>query len=400
MQISKIKILNSLLILIPLAFLVTTCGDQVLNPNDIARILVENDEGMLNHRIQYFDDKEVPIEPAASLNKEGDFLTKNVQLRLLAEVEPPTLNGRKLHASHVTLQEGYAYVSYSTVNADFGGGVEIFDTHIGDRPIIRSMALFNDTDVSIAMEMDGKLYLGEATDSDHNSDFKSPAVLEVITLENHRLTNHSQRIDLPSFNANDVAVFDNAIFVTSGTTNGALSVFEQNSLSLLDQIPIHGAKAVAQHTDFVVVMEGTGTNLHLYERSSRKFLTTINLGCPNFFTAKAEIDVVRDKVYLSAWDCGMMVVDLEEKVVTSGIPAPNGSFCNAVSVDGDLLLMANGSAGLLIARITETGFEEIGSAKFEGSTNFVAAKDDLVFVANGTGGLKILRMVRERVLLP
>ena len=53
------------------------------------------------------------------------------------------------------------------------------------------------------------------------------------------------------------------------------------------------------------------------------------------------------------------------------------------------------SGGLSVLSITENGFEEIGSTKFEGSTNFVASVDNLLFVANGSGGLKVLRIERD-----
>ena len=233
-------------------------------------------------------------------------------------------------------------------------------------------------------------------DSDHNLNFKTPAVLEVITLDDYRLTDLSERVDLPSFNANDLACFDDAIFVTTGIADGALSIFDQheNGLTLSKEIKIGAAKAIDKNKEVFAVMEGTGTNLHLFDRSSREFLKTIPLGCPNFYKAKAEIQVVRDRIYLSAWDCGMMMYDLKKETL-KGFPAPEGGYCNAISVNHELAFMANGSDGLSVLFISENGFEEIGRTKFAGSTNFVITNGNLLFVANGSGGLKVLRIERD-----
>ena len=89
-----------------------------------------------------------------------------------------------------------------------------------------------------------------------------------------------------------------------------------------------------------------------------------------------------------------MIYDLKKDTL-KGFPAPEGGHCNAISINLELAFMANGSDGLSVLFITENGFEEIGSVKFAGSTNFVATLDDLLFVANGSGGLKVLRIERD-----
>ncbi|MCH8873149.1 hypothetical protein IH824_10325 [candidate division KSB1 bacterium] len=395
MTILKSKNFARTISLIGFTLLITVCGKQVLDPFEAERIVLENDPEILNSRIKYFN-QEIPLDSPSSLSKAGASKRTHTKLILLAEVEPPEIDGHKLQANHVTLNDDHAYVSYSTRNNEFRGGVEIFGLKTADRPFSRSLALFRDTDITVAIAWDDRLYLGGATDSDHNSNFKTPAVLEVITLDDYRLTDLSERVDLPSFNANDLACFDDAIFVTTGTTDGTLSIFDQHEdgLILSKEIKIDAAKAIDKNKEYFVVMEGTGTNLHLFDRPSREFLKTIPLGCPNFYKAKAEIQVVRDRIYLSAWDCGMMIYDLKKETL-KGFPAPEGGHCNAISINLELAFTANGSDGLSVLFITENGFEEIGSVKFAGSTNFVATIDDLLFVANGSGGLKVLRIERN-----
>jgi len=395
MTILKSKNFARTISLIGFTVLSTVCGKQVLDPFEAERIVLENDHEILNGRIKYFN-HEIPLDSSSSFSKTASSKRPHTKLILLAEIEPPEIDGHKLQANHVTLSNDYAYVSYSTRNNEFRGGVEIFDLKTADRPVSRSLILFRDTDLSMAIEWDGRLYMGGATDSDHNSNFKTPAVLEIITLDDYRLTDISERVDLPSFNANDLACFDDAIFVTTGTTDGTLSIFDQheNGLIFSKEIKINAAKAIDKNKEYFVVMEGTGTNLHLFDRPSREFLKTIPLGCPNFYKAKAEIQVVRNRIYLSAWDCGVMMYDLKKETL-KGFPAPEGGHCNAISVNLELAFMANGSDGLSVLFFSENGFEEIGSTKFSGSTNFVATDGDLLFVANGSGGLKVLRIERD-----
>ncbi len=391
---SRTRIRFSVFILFSVSCFFYACGNQPTEPaNNGDRIQLENDEATLSAQITYVN-KTIPVE--FSTRKTGaSYLSQTVpfQLKLRAEVSPPIVDGQFLHASHVTFDDSHAYVSYSTAQNQYRGAVEIVDVVNPEHPILLSQALFLDTDITIATAFAGKLFLGEATASDRNPVFDTPACLEILDLQANRLTDNSQRFDLPSFNANDVACFDNSVFVTSGTTNGALSVFKQHALSLEKQIPLEGAKAIDKTDSYVLVLEGTGTNLHLFDRSTLTFIKTISLGCDNFLQEKAEMAVDGDNVYLSAFRCGVLVVDLKNETVATAIPAPTGGQTNGVSVANGRLFMANGSDGLMIGKITLAGIVSLGKATFEGSTNFVASKDNLVFVANGVGGLKILEIV-------
>ncbi|RMF61995.1 MAG: hypothetical protein D6743_12755 [Calditrichaeota bacterium] len=375
--------------------LLAACGAQPTAPSDSSRITLTQDEAALNARVQYYEDESIPLYSLDLSTDLNHIAQQNgFQIKLRAEVAPPRFQGHTLHAVHVTFDKRRAYVAYSTVNDTYRGAVEIYDITRKSHPRILSQALFADTDITIAARFGDKLFLGEATDSNADPRFNSPACLETIELRDNRLTDRSQRVDLPSFNANDIACFDSTIFVTSGTTHGAVSLFHAHSLTLSHKIELEGAKAVDHSEREIVVMEGTGTRLHLFNRKTREFVRTIEIGCTNFFQAKAEIQVVNEKVFLSAWECGVKVVDLGSGAIAATIPAPDGGHCNAVSVDGDLIFMADGSDGLLIAKMDGTGYEILGRAKFDGSTNFVAARENTVFVANGTGGLKILEIVR------
>ena len=103
--------------------------------------------------------------------------------------------------------------------------------------------------------------------------------------------------------------------------------------------------------------------------------------------------MINDKVYLSAWEDGMKVVDLNSGSIIGAIPVRSGGVCNGVSVAGEFVFMANGLNGMLVAQITESGFAPIGRAVFPGSTNFVTARGNQIFVANGRGGFIYIELI-------
>ncbi|MFQ5649274.1 MAG: hypothetical protein ACE5IY_04975 [bacterium] len=388
-----------------LPFFLAACGNQTMAPVETDRIVIENDESILNQRVQVLENVSVELSrsnststikpsPKHTIQQATKLAAGKMRLMLRAEVPPPTLEGHRLYATHVTFDKKHAYVSYSTKNDAYRGGVEIFDINHIRRPKLRSQALFLDTDITIARQNENRLFLGEATDSDQNDDFATPACLEVIHLRSGVITRKTTRVDLPSFNANDVACFDETVFVTAGTTDGRLIIFQNHGTNISKTIAIPGAKAVKKHRDYVLVLEGTGTRLHLVNRTTCAFVKTIDLGCTNDFQGKAEMDVDGDRVYISAGSCGMLALDLASETVVTTIPAPDNGVTNGVSVTNGFVFLANGTDGLQVAQMTDSGCDILGSARFEGSTNFVAADGEVVFVANGLGGLKILEIVR------
>ncbi len=78
---------------------------------------------------------------------------------------------------------------------------------------------------------------------------------------------------------------------------------------------------------------------------------------------------------------------------------------NAVAVDGDLVFISNGEAGVYVAQgsqsFDETGSEEqqqitlLGKLQFDDlqSVNHVAIKNNYLIIASGLGGLKTVEVL-------
>ncbi len=358
--------------------------------DNMGRMTIDNDEDNLNLRVDYFDE-DITIEPLeASPGK-----APGIKIKLRATVLPPEVDGVNLHANHVTVDEDYAYVSYHTKGEKYCGGIEIINIADIKHPQIISQGIFNDTDATIAVRSDNKIFLGEATDSDSNESFDSPAALEVITLSDGKLTIDTQRLDISSYNANDILLFGSKVCVTTGTTGGALTIVDGDDFSVEKVIPLEGAKAIDSTEDTIIVMEGTGAKLHLYDYEY-ELIKEIDLGLESNYQAKAEIDILDDRVYLSAWDAGMQVFDLNSEEIVNSVLVQNDGVCNAVSVDGNYAFMANATEGVYVVEITSQDLEVVGSIKFKAkenfeNANFVAVNNNKLFVAT-TGGLMIFEI--------
>ena len=95
MTILKTKNFVRTISLIGFCFLITVCGKQVLDPIDVDRIVLENDDEILNSRIKYMN-QEIPLDTSSSLSKTAASKRPHTKLILLAEIEPLRLTGNLL----------------------------------------------------------------------------------------------------------------------------------------------------------------------------------------------------------------------------------------------------------------------------------------------------------------
>ena len=408
---------------------------------EVGRIKVENDPAALRGRTHLTSEPLaiVPVGPAATAPRSPS--DESFSLVLVAEIDPPEVDGTSLQASHSIIKGNKAYVAYNVQGPVRKGGVDVFDVSQPDAVELVSSALFEDTDVS-AIDNHGSsaLYLVAATD---DPAFATPAVLEVVDLQGGKLTTTSTRIDLPSYVGTGVRVKGDRVYVTSGTGGdpvGGLSIFERRTLELAAFDAFEDARAVDVKGDLVVAMRGTSGELRLYEKQSGGLFQTYATGGANIPESKSTVFVSDGCAFYAAGDEGLRVVELGSgaAVVTLPVPdidgvAPEDEVTNGASASGNLLFIANGGAGLFVALATHSlgsssgtvaenddddgigrgegvsaisscacssadfGLEIIGQVQFPDgpSANYVDSKGNLLFVANGRGGLSIVRIDRS-----
>ncbi|MBF8248183.1 MAG: hypothetical protein HW374_983, partial [Bacteroidetes bacterium] len=192
---------------------------------------------------------------------------------------------------------------------------------------------------------------------------------------------------------------------------GGLSILSQTTLlPIVSSDLFLDARAVDIYGSSIVAMQGTPARLRKYLVATNAFQTSYTVGGATIAESKSALVVLFDRALVAVGDGGLKVFDLVNGVITDSVArasvsglTPDKTVTNAVSVNGDLVFLANGEAGVYVvqsARNLETqstgatnltllGKMQFGTAE---SANFVASKNSLLFIATGLGGLKIVEI--------
>ena len=410
-----------------LVFLQVSCKDSpsILAPPDEPgnqandRITIINEDDELTGRVQYLD-QDVPIDPtdwvegaamASAAQPHRD--TPTFSMRHVASVLPPLMDGELLQATSIAIRGGRATVSYNMMGARYRGAIDIFNISDKSRPKLRSQALFNDTDVNSVSIIEGNLYAAVSTG---DPTFPYPAGLELLKLQRDKLVlEGNQRLGLTSYAGTGVFATGTTIYTTSGD-DGGLSIVDEHTMAMYTAIDMHDARWVDAADGKVVVVQGTPGQISVYDEESMSLLGTYPFTGAGIPGSKSTVQVVGGKAFIAAGDGGVQILSVNTGAVVGYVPLPDAValhldpaivVTNAVAVDGDLLFISNGGAGVYVAQgsrsFEDTGSEEpleitlFGKLRFNGlqSVNHVAFKNDYLIIASGLGGLNIIELLRD-----
>ncbi len=411
----------------------TSCYEQVAGPSEETdgRVTIVNDSSTLAERIEYTDE-EVPIEPpdpqTFASSPGGPSLMppalapSSVDLRLIAEVDPPTVNGVELQATSISARTTAAFlVSYNVRGDTFLGGVDYIINWFGRFPRVLSAAYFADSDVSAVGLNGSAIYAATATD---DPSFSSSAALDVLGLSFFGLRIlGAGRQDLSSFAATSALAVGQVIYVTTGD-GGDLYALDANDLSILAQFPLDDARWVAHDADGgrIVVVQGTPGRIAVFEEGnfsggSLNLLGTYPFDGADVPESKSTVEVVGGKAFIAAGSEGVQIMCLDDGSIVGSVPRPDPAslgldpsvvVTNAVSVEDDLMFISNGEAGVYVAAgdeaFDETSCSEAQNVGVMGrlqfgtleSVNHVDYRSGVLVVAAGLGGLKIVAVTIER----
>ena len=339
-------------------------------------------------------------------------LTKNYAFKLVAEVDPLVYNGNTLQATHVKIVDHYAFVTYNTRGDMYLGGLEVFDVRDIKNPVIIWQAIFKTTDISAVDYFNNKIYLVGATDlSVDSTNLAAPAILEVLSLDaQHKISKIDTIIGLSSYAGTSVIATENGIYATSGST-GDLKIFD-HSYKLLQTKPLDDARAIDKNANNIYVLQGNPGRVNVYNQSDNAYVTTYDVGGALQLEAKSGVAASDKYIFTALNEGGVQMLNLDgslkqaiPKPVTPAGQLDDNYVSNTVSLHGDLVLIANGEAGLYIGGIIESRNDSLamlGKIQFTNnpSANFVDAKDSVIFVATGLGGLKILSISMDEGVPP
>ena len=161
-------------------------------------------------------------------------------------------------------------------------------------------------------------------------------------------------------------------------------------------------------------MQGTPGRLAQLDGFDLSLIDEYAFDGANIPESKSTVQVLGGKAFIAGGPGGVHVIDLATGARIAHIPVPSGLplllsevVSNAVSVDGELIFISNGSAGVYLVsadaslatpydpKVGSPALTEVGRLLFEGdiaSVNHIAYKDGFLFVATGRGGLKIVRV--------
>lgn len=411
-----------LFLFIAFCLILTACKKDIAeNGDDVSvldkNVIVNNDKQSISSRMTKLNEQ-LTVEDVYSAMKSSSpatkpDLTKNYAFKLMAEVAPPVLNGNTLQATHVRIIDHYAFVTYNTKGSKYFGGIDIFDVKDIRNPSIIGSYYLSNMDVSSIDYYDSKLYIVGAYDIDVDAPkhLQSPAMLEVLSLDaDKKIISVDTIVDLSAYTGTDVRVDGQAVYTTAGS-NGGLKVFD-HSYKLLKNVQLDNARALDLFKEKVYVLQGQPGRVTIYNKADVSLASDYNVGDANQAEAKSGIVASDDYIFAALNEGGVQMLNqdgsLKQLVPRPSIPAGGVSdnfVSNSVSLQNDLVLIANGEAGLYVGNVVSEQNDTLvvmGKIKFKdnASTNFVTAKDSVVFVATGLGGLKILSYTINNGLPP
>jgi hypothetical protein len=401
----------------------TACYEQATVPDfeSDGRVEVTNDEDALDARTTH-PDTNVPIDPDSSAAPGAAAAAparapSSITLTLIGEIAPPTVSGQVLQATAIwATRDDRAIVSYGFVGSPALGGLDYHTRLLNNRPKLSSSLTFSDAD-AWGVFTDGQwAFVGTAT---LDPAFTTPAVLERIRItgDKFRIDPGNMRVQLPSFAVTSAVSTGNVVYATSGD-DGGVYAFDAGDLSLLGEYALDDARWVTLDEDNgrVVVAQGTPGRLAVFDEGdfpggSMTLLNTFTFPGADVAESKSTVEVVGGKAFVAAGPEGVQVVCLDNGQIVGSVPIPDPAslgldpsvvVTNAVTVEGDLMFVSNGEAGVYAAAgaadfsttacSTPQSISVLGRLRFDDlqSANHVTYRDGALFVAAGLGGTKIV----------
>lgn len=389
--------INALLLAAFMTATIFACNDPIENPSD-PTVLINTNSDELSQRLSLEGGGVIgitaPSNPSGRVLDDDD--AEKISLVLVSQASSPVYEGNTLQATHVDIDDEYAYLAYNTAGPTFLGAVEIIDISDAYKPKIVSQVIFKHADVSAVEYRDGLLFLAMGMDIDQ-MDVDGPANLGVVSVSDGQFTSDFRYFSVPGFVATDVTASSQFTAIVSGS-DGALTLFDRG-FDKLEERESGDLRSVAHEDNRIAILDGTSGAVVLNANSLSE-VSSINTESDEA-QAKRTIDIEDGYLYIAKGRNGAGIYRMsngqEESLV--GIPInpenvePGDVVTNAVSVDDELLFMANGAAGISIADVDdEDDVELYGVLDLDGSSNFVRFEDEFIFVATGNGGIQILKI--------
>ncbi len=388
-------------------FFAVSCSDETTVYSDPqSDILLESSQAVLESSIVYDNAGVIDITEEATLSgksskNDEDQLAGDYPLTLVAQVAAPSRSGAEnLTASHVDLVDDYAYVAYNTVEDGYSGAIDIINVSDPTNPRITSRVYYTNADINSVKYENGYVYAVGGFDSEKSATVDFNSFVGKIPVSGGRfdLSNITYGFQ-EGFNATDVKTTANSILVTSGK-DGYLKSYSKNDLSAVNEAPFADLRSIAINGSTIAVLNATeGVSI-----LDSNFNITKEISISSDFGdfSKRTIDFSGENIIVAEGSRGAGIYNASTGNLVEYVPIlinpegvdPANVVTNAVAKNENVLLMANGGAGLCLSEDQGDNTDLVGIIELSGSTNFVASKGDYIFAASGKSGLQIIKLNR------
>ena len=327
-------------------------------------------------------------------------------LTLIASIDPPSYeSGDQLTASHVAVEGDYAYVGYNTVGPSFYGAIDVVDVSDPHNPRVTSRLFYLNADIN-ALEYDnGFLYVAGGVNSETSLQATSNSFVARISAWGGSLSTEGITYGFQQGNnATDVVVEADRILVSSGK-EGSITAYDKTDLTILSETYMADARAL-EDTGAGIAALDAGTGVRLLDAGLQEtglIPVSTNLG----EATKKTLEVWTDQMVVAEADRGAGIYPISGGGISQYLPIPihpegveaGDVVTNAVTVNENILFMANGGAGLSLAEKNENEARTVGIIELDGSINYVVSRGDYAFAASGLNGLQIIKLNRASTSL-
>jgi hypothetical protein len=335
-------------------------------------------------------------------SKIADELAGNYPVTLVAQVYPPVNSGGPaLTASHVYVEGDFAYVAYNVAGDEYSGGIDIIDVSDPNDPQVTSRLIYINADINSLQYSNGNLYAVGGMDATASFTALSNSFITKIPVSGGVFDTNAGIIYgfQPGDNATDLYVDGNEVYVSSGK-DGSVTIYDTKDFDVKKEVEFPDLRSLAFDNNKVALLDAS-LGIRVLD-DNLKTKKEIPIGSDFGLYTKRSIDFIGDKIVVAEGAMGAGVYSYSSGSLMQYIPIlidPNGAQIgdivnNAVAINDDVILMANGGAGLSISDDTGSTTEPYGVIQLNGSINYVQTRNDYVFAASGQEGLQIIKLNR------
>ncbi len=335
-------------------------------------------------------------------SKAADEPAGNYPLTLIAQVNSPTYGPiTSLTAAHVFVEDDYAYVAYNTAGEDYSGAIDIINVSDPNNPAVTSRVVYTNADINSLQYADGFLYAVGGLDAASSFTALSNSFITKIPVFGGVMDVDAGVIYgwQAGDNATDIVIDKNDAYVTSGK-DGTITIYDTKNLDIKREEPFSDLRSVAFYDNEIALLDASMGIRILDDKLKTK--EEISISTDFGLYTKRSIDFIGDKIIVAEGATGAGVYSYNSgtllqyiPIITDPLNPPTGDMVtNAVAINEDMVLMANGGAGLSISDDEGNTTEPYGVIQLNGSINYVQTKGDYAFAASGQEGLQIIKLNR------